>query len=149
MNGIKAAFTGRLGRDPEIRTTRAGKPWLRCSVAVDDEKADEPQWCSVAYFGEDAEQIHERLSKGAEVYAEGYLKLNRWTTRDGEERSGLNLVAWRLIALGAVGWKDGGSSSRPSTRTSSGNSRPSTRKTPPRTGDLGVEDPFEDAEIPF
>jgi hypothetical protein len=27
MNGIHAAFTGRIGKDAEVRTARDGKPW--------------------------------------------------------------------------------------------------------------------------
>lgn len=38
MNGIAAAFTGRLGKDAELRTTRDGKPWAAFPVAVDTTK---------------------------------------------------------------------------------------------------------------
>ena len=39
MNGIHAAFTGRIGRDAEVRSTRDGKLWASSPVAVDT-KAD-------------------------------------------------------------------------------------------------------------
>jgi hypothetical protein len=32
MNGIHGCFTGRLGKDAEVRTTRDGKPWASFSV---------------------------------------------------------------------------------------------------------------------
>jgi single-stranded DNA-binding protein len=35
MNGIHAAFAGRIGKDPEVRTARDGKPWASFPVAVD------------------------------------------------------------------------------------------------------------------
>ena len=35
MNGIHAAFTGRIGKDAEVRTARDGKPWASVPVAVD------------------------------------------------------------------------------------------------------------------
>ena len=35
MNGIHAAFTGRIGKDAEVRTARDGKPWASFPVAVD------------------------------------------------------------------------------------------------------------------
>jgi hypothetical protein len=38
MNGITAAFTGRIGADATTRTTRDGKPWASFSVAVDTDK---------------------------------------------------------------------------------------------------------------
>ncbi len=31
MNGIHAAFTGRIGKDAEVRTARDGKPWASFS----------------------------------------------------------------------------------------------------------------------
>ena len=34
MHGaIEAAFIGRVGQDPELKTSAAGKPWARFSVA--------------------------------------------------------------------------------------------------------------------
>ncbi len=35
MNGVYAAFEGRIGRDAEVRSTRDGKPWASFPVAVD------------------------------------------------------------------------------------------------------------------
>jgi hypothetical protein len=35
MHGnIETAFIGRLGQEPELKTSAAGKPWARLSVAV-------------------------------------------------------------------------------------------------------------------
>jgi single-stranded DNA-binding protein len=56
MHGnIETAFIGRLGQDPELKTSAAGKPWARLSVAVG--MGDETQWVSVAVFGEAAERL--------------------------------------------------------------------------------------------
>jgi hypothetical protein len=35
MNGVHAAFEGRIGKDAEVRSTRDGKPWASFPVAVD------------------------------------------------------------------------------------------------------------------
>jgi hypothetical protein len=35
MNGVHAAFEGRIGEDAEVRSTRDGKPWISFPVAVD------------------------------------------------------------------------------------------------------------------
>jgi single-strand DNA-binding protein len=91
MSIIEACFTGRLGSDPELRTSQAGKPWCRFSVAVG--YGDEVQWVSVVAFGETAERAVERLGKGQRAYVEGAIKLNTWTDRDGRERHGLQCAA--------------------------------------------------------
>jgi single-stranded DNA-binding protein len=96
MNGIKCAFFGRVGLPPELRTSAAGKPWARLSVAVGQ--------------GEDAERIavmtaqklSSSLQKGDRVYVEGTLKLERWT-KDGAERSRLSVAAWKCERIGSIG----------------------------------------------
>jgi single-strand DNA-binding protein len=108
MNGITACAIGRLGQDAELRYTQTGTALLSCSIAVQDDRAAEgtpPQWLKIAVFGERAEALDAAgaLVKGSEVYTEGRLKLNRWTTPEGEARSGLELQAWRLDVLGAIG----------------------------------------------
>jgi single-stranded DNA-binding protein len=62
-------------------------------------------WVRIAYFGEDAESLVGRLQKGAEVYCEGRLRLDTWTAKDGLKRSGLSVVAWRIVPLGQIGRK--------------------------------------------
>ena len=91
MNGIECAFAGRLGGDPEPRTSQAGKPWCRFSVAIGH--GDDVQWVNVSCFGELAEKVCETLGRGHRVYVEGAVRLNSWTDRDGRERYGLQCSA--------------------------------------------------------
>ncbi len=37
------------------------------------------------------------------MYCEGRLSLNAWTGRDGAERTGLSVSAWRVEVLGRIG----------------------------------------------
>jgi single-strand DNA-binding protein len=112
MRGIHAAFEGRLGRDAELRATKQGKPWLSFSLAVDTEGEEDAltTWVRVAYFGEDAESLSGRLQRGVEVYCEGRLKLDTWTAKDGLKRTGLSVVAWKVVPLGQIGRKRPGRS---------------------------------------
>ena len=107
MDGLHAAFIGRLGADSELKYTAGGLAPLRCSVCVKDlraeEKGDPAQWVKVILFGESAEQLAPRLTKGIEVYVEGRVKLNRWTDREQKERADLELVAWTVQPLGQIG----------------------------------------------
>jgi single-strand DNA-binding protein len=98
MSGIiECAFIGRLGQDPELKTSAAGKSWCRLSLAVG---SGEVQWVSVAIFGERAEHVCGTLRKNDKVYIEGAIGLNEWTCKDGKPRTGLSVVASRAEVPG-------------------------------------------------
>ena len=66
MNGIKAAFMGRLSRDAERKNTTADRPYLRLNVAVDQKKKDDPtQWVTVMAFLDEKELS--RAKSGADL----------------------------------------------------------------------------------
>src|SRR5262245_639765 len=98
ISGIECAFIARVGTDPEVKTSQAGKPWASLSACVGD--GDDAQWLRVAVFGEKATSL--RVAKGDRVYVEGRIKLENWTGRDGQPRSGLKVAAWRLQRLGEI-----------------------------------------------
>ena len=110
---IDSAFTGRLGRDAELRHVKGGAlAMLSFSAAVEtrataaaagDAGEDETQWVRVVRFGPDAETLAPRLTKSARVYVEGRLKLDHWTDQDGAGRAGLNVVASLIQPLGQIG----------------------------------------------
>ena len=100
MKGIHCALQGRLGQDVELRTSAAGKDWCRLSVGVGE--SEEVTWVSVAVFEEKALALA-GLAKGAEVYVEGRLSLSAWTGKDGQQRTGLSVSAWRVEVLGKIG----------------------------------------------
>ena len=102
MNGIECAFVGRLSQDPELRTSQAGKPWAALSVGVGE--GDKVQWVRVSVFCSTAEAVAS-LAKGASVYVEGRLKLDTWTGKDGNERSGLSVAASVAQPMGQIGRK--------------------------------------------
>jgi single-strand DNA-binding protein len=110
MNGITACLTGRVGGDPELKYTQAGKALLTFSVCADqaytaDEQrpAPEPLWVRVTIWETLAQELADQLHKGGSVYVEGRLKHDKWQGRDGEPRCGLNLSAWRCDLHGQIG----------------------------------------------
>ena len=109
MNGIRAAFTGHIGRDAEIRTTRDGKPWASFPVAVDTDVDSEAgaAWVRVALFGDTVGALAPRLTKGAEIYCEGRVTLRSWTDADGKSRAGLSLTASLVQPMGQIGRRPG------------------------------------------
>jgi single-stranded DNA-binding protein len=100
MSGIEVAFFGALGRDAELKTSKAGKAYLRLGVRVGD--GDGAQWVSVLAFDEPTVENAADFLKGARVYVEGTLQLNEWTGQDGAKRTGLQAMSWhtRLAQIG-------------------------------------------------
>jgi hypothetical protein len=88
MTGIECAFTERIGQEPMLKESKAGKPWLSFSVAVGE--GDDVQWLQVAAFGAKAEELAGAVKKSDRVYVEGRLKLNTWTGKDGTAQAGLS-----------------------------------------------------------
>jgi single-strand DNA-binding protein len=102
MNGsIECAFAGRVGTEPELKTSATGKAWIRFSVAIG--AADAVQWVQVAAFGDRAQALAESLHKGDRAYVEGNIRLNEWTTQVGEKRAGLSVAAWKVEKLSQIG----------------------------------------------
>ncbi len=92
---ISAVVTGKAGRDPELRTTGAGNTMAKFSVASSQKKGEEYQttWVDVLCFGEQAEQVAERVQKGTRVTATGKMQLEQYEKRDGTPGSSLVLMA--------------------------------------------------------
>jgi single-strand DNA-binding protein len=103
VNGIVSCVTGRVGSDAEFKYSSNGHPLLAFSLAADDSKRAEgepTEWLRVVVFGERAEELHRQIGKGARVYAEGRLRLEQWTGRDGDQRASLKLTAWIVQPMG-------------------------------------------------
>ena len=93
---------GRLTRDPEMRYSNAGKPVVKFAVVtsrrVKDQQtnewsdADTTFWDCVA-FGQTAENVAESLEKGTAVIVQGNAAQEEWTTKDGEKRRSMKVVA--------------------------------------------------------
>ena len=105
MNGIEAAFCGRVGSDPERKMVKGGTLALASfSVLVEAEAdGDKPgQWVRISTFGDRADEVVPALKKGDRCYVEGRLKLDVWS-KEGEQKFGLNLTAWTVQPMGKIG----------------------------------------------
>jgi single-strand DNA-binding protein len=94
---------GRLGRDPEQRTSAGDKIWASASVAVDlgREAGGPATWFKIIGFGATAEHLA-GLHKGDVIAAIGRLQLNRWQTQGGEQREDLEVVVEQLLSARSV-----------------------------------------------
>ena len=92
----KVILMGRLTRDPEMRTTQAGSPMARMSLAVDrrrqkdgSQQADFP---SLVAFGKTAEFAEKYLSKGKRILVEGRIQTGSYEAQDGTKRYTTDVV---------------------------------------------------------
>ena len=98
----KAILIGRLGRDPELRTTGTGKSVCNFSIATDDGTKENPEttWHRIVAWGKTAELCAEYLSKGRMCYVEGRTSCRKYTDRDGNEKTSTEVVAFQVTFLG-------------------------------------------------
>src|SRR5438045_9763727 len=102
----KVMLIGRLTRDPEVRTFSNGGKVAKFGFAVNNRKKnmqtgqweDEPVFVDVDGFnrgeqGRQADLVEQSLRKGHQVFIEGHLKLDQWTSQDNQKRSRLYVVA--------------------------------------------------------
>src|SRR5437667_7949703 len=102
----KVMLIGRLTRDPEVRTFSNGGKVAKFGFAVNNKRKsqqtgqweDEPVFVDVEIFnrgelGKQVDLVEQNLRKGQQIFLEGHLKLDQWTTQDGQKRSRLHVVA--------------------------------------------------------
>jgi single-strand DNA-binding protein len=94
-NVNKVTLVGRLGADPEIRTTQSGKNVATLSIATSTfwkdkdtgEKKDRTEWHRVVVFNERFVPIIELVAqKGAHVIVKGALQTRKWKDNNNIER---------------------------------------------------------------
>jgi len=93
MNNV--SIIGRLGQNPELRTTTGGKAVASFSVAVENRLRDneEPDWVNIEVWGKIAEVVAEHKTKGDQVAITGRLTSSAWTDDDNNKRSRLYVTA--------------------------------------------------------
>jgi len=94
-------IAGNLTRDPELRYTQAGQPVASFTIASTprsynkDTKQYEDgeaifQNCTL--WGKPAENLAASVHKGSRVIAAGQLKARTYQTREGETKTGIDLI---------------------------------------------------------
>lgn len=96
MSFNKLIVVGNLGRDVELRYTPQGTAVADFSVATTEGKKNKngewdniTTWFKCTAWGKTAENCNKNLEKGSQVYLEGRLSEEKWTDKDGNERTSL------------------------------------------------------------
>ncbi|MGF1677610.1 MAG: single-stranded DNA-binding protein [Candidatus Methylacidiphilales bacterium] len=150
----KVMLIGNLTRDPEVRHTPKGTAVGDFGLAMnssyraqDGTEKEEVCYVDVEVWGRQAETCKDYLSKGRQVFIEGRLQLDQWTTPQGEKRSRLRVRAERVQFLGSASGA-GGSAPRKSSGYSRSSDPGDSQETPPPREDF-TSDHNDDDEIPF
>ena len=100
-------LTGRITKDLELK--QAGQTTVtNFSLAVDNPfKRDDTSFFDVVAFGKTAELLNNYCSKGSKILVEGNLKQDRFTDKEGKNRSVIRVVANRIEFLDSKGSNQG------------------------------------------
>ena len=112
----KVIILGRLGQDPDVRTTASGTQVVNLNVATNElGRADEQgnrqdltEWHRIVLFGRTAEVAAQYLSKGSQVYIEGRLQTRKWQDQNGQDRYSTEIVGNEMQFIGGRGDNQGG-----------------------------------------
>ena len=143
----KVILVGRLGRDPEVRSTPSGATVAKFSIATDEkftdrsgERQERTEWHNIVAWAKLAEICGQYLKKGKLVYIEGSLRTDSWDDKEtGQKKYRTEIIARDMQMLDRKGDDEGGGGS-----WSGGGGRGSGSSGPPSSGP-----DVDDDDVPF
>jgi single-strand DNA-binding protein len=99
MADSTVTIVGNLTREPELRFTGGGRGVATLGVAVNrryqvnGEWQDQTSYFNVTVWGSLGENVAASLTKGARVIVSGRLEQREYTTREGDKRTVVEIVA--------------------------------------------------------
>ena len=119
---------GRAGTEPQMRYTPSGTAVTDFRLAVNNpsrdssgEWQDNTEWFTVTAWDRQAESVNQYLAKGRRVFVEGRLSTNTFTGNDGQQRTSLEVRAFRVIFLDRPDGQGGDEFAAPQSSGASGN----------------------------
>jgi len=147
----KVILIGRLGKDPEVRTTQGGKSVANVGLATDEsyknkdgEKVKKTEWHNLVIWGPSVENfVQPYLHRGDLVYVEGKLQTRSWDDKDGNKKytTEINVTDIKGLVTTPVGDGQPAQQQRPAA------GRPAQRGTAPAPRPAQQE--IDDSDIPF
>ncbi len=142
----KVILVGRLGKDPEIRSTPNGTSVAKFTVATDEkftdrsgEKQERTEWHNIVAWGKLGEICGQYLRKGKLVYIEGSIRTDSWDDKEtGVKKYRTEIIANTMKMLDRRGDEGGGAGGG-----SYSQSRPAGKGAP------APEMAEDDEEVPF
>ena len=97
----KAIILGRVGKEPEIRSTQGGQRIASFSVATSEnwrdkhsgEKKEKTEWHRISVFPENTVKVVEDyVRKGDLILVEGRIETRKWTDQSGADRYSTEII---------------------------------------------------------
>jgi len=115
-------LVGNLTRDPELRFTANGRAVASFGIAVgrryqvNGEWQEQTSYFNVTAWGDLGENAAASLSKGTRVVVTGRLEQREYTTREGDKRTAIDVIAdelgpslrWATAQVERTARKEGG-----------------------------------------
>jgi single-strand DNA-binding protein len=118
MAGLnKVMILGRLGKDPEVKSTQGGVSVANFSIATSEswkdkngQKQEKTEWHRCVAFGKTADLIAKYVHKGSQLYVEGKIQTRQWDDKDGNKRYTTEVVVNQMQFIGGKASSGGGAS---------------------------------------
>jgi single-strand DNA-binding protein len=111
----KVILVGRVGKDPEIRSTQDGREIASFSLATSEswkdkqsgERKEKTEWSNIAVMnGNIVGVVKNYVKKGSLLYLEGSLQTRKWQDKQGQDRYSTEVVlqgfSCQLVMLSRV-----------------------------------------------
>lgn len=105
MSLNRIVLQGRLGADPELRTTPTGVEVATVNIAVDRDRKDADgnrlsDWVTIVAWRNTAKFLSQYFQKGKTLIVDGRLQMRNWTDKDGNKRTSAEVVAENIYFCG-------------------------------------------------
>lgn len=149
----KVILQGRLGSDPELRTTPSGVEVATVNIAVDRDRKDangdrQTDWVTIVAWRNTAKFLSTYFQKGRMILVEGRLQMRSYTDRDGNKRTAAEVVADNIYFGDSRRDGEAGGGFSYSAPAPAYNAAPN-YGTPAPAGDHFAELSEDDGELPF
>lgn len=150
MSGVNKVFlVGRLGADPEVKTTSGGQQVATFSIATseswtgrDGNRQEKTEWHRVVVWEKLAELAGKFLQKGSQVCIEGKIQTRSWDDQQsGQKRYSTEIVGQQMTFLGEPN-RGGETRSEP-------RAEPRSEPAQGSSGKTGTEPGYFDGHVPF
>ena len=78
-------ITGRLTKEPELRTTKEGKSVAELNIALRNKK-DDTTFLKITAFNQTADHVAKYCTKGDMLGIQGIIRNHNWTDKDNNKR---------------------------------------------------------------
>jgi single-strand DNA-binding protein len=102
----KVILLGNIGKDPEVRETKAGNI-VNLVMATSEkytdksgQKQENTEWHNLVVFGKLADVVTKYVKKGDKLYVEGSITTRKWEDKEGNTRYNTEIKVRDLTMLG-------------------------------------------------